>query len=74
MPHLLNMQVLYYLIFTDEDDGLIEILCSDIKEIYPNLENVDDYHISITKTFVLRHHWIEPFVKTVKENIENIEK
>ncbi|XP_026481628.1 U6 snRNA phosphodiesterase [Ctenocephalides felis] len=57
-----------------EDDGLVEMMCSDLKKIFPKLMNVDDYHISVTKTFVLRHHLIEPFVKTVKDNIKSIEK
>lgn len=33
------------------------------------LEPTDDFHVSLTKTIVLRHHWINPFVESVRGRI-----
>jgi len=34
------------------------------------LKVVDEYHISLTRTVVLRHHWIEPFIESVQQCIK----
>ncbi|GLH07057.1 U6 snRNA phosphodiesterase [Gryllus bimaculatus] len=37
-----------------------------------NLKPVSDFHISLTKTVILRHHWIDLFVKSVQERTKAI--
>lgn len=32
-----------------------------------NLNLIDDFHVSLTRTVVLKHHWIQGFVKSVRE-------
>lgn len=32
----------------------------------------DDFHISVTKTVILRHHWIDSFVETVTQSVSHI--
>lgn len=32
---------------------------------------VDDLHISVTRTVVLRHHWIDEFVRSIENNLKN---
>lgn len=59
-------------IFVDEQDttGMLELI-QKIKNIIPmdiELKEVDDFHISLTKTVVLKHHWIQPFVDSVKQH------
>jgi hypothetical protein len=34
-----------------------------------HLKCFDDFHISLTKTVILKHHWIDSFIDTLKENI-----
>lgn len=38
------------------------------------LKPVDDYHVSLTKTVVLRHHWIESFVESVKQQVATLRR
>lgn len=42
-------------------------LQQNLIEIVPDLKVVDHLHLSLTKTVVLRHHWIDSFVKSVQE-------
>lgn len=44
------------------------------KELNLKLYPVDDYHISLTRTVVLRHHWIQMFMASIKSNLEVCEK
>lgn len=44
------------------------------KELNLKLYPVDDYHISLTRTVVLRHHWIQMFMTSIKSNLEVCEK
>ena len=36
------------------------------------LEICEDFHISLTRTVVLRHHWIESFVASVRKQLEDM--
>ncbi|XP_018324997.1 U6 snRNA phosphodiesterase [Agrilus planipennis] len=38
------------------------------------LQLVDDFHISLTKTVVLRYHWIDLFIQSVKENLLSLKR
>lgn len=56
--------------------GIMELF-SGIEEIIPKhlgLKISDDFHISLTKTVILKHHWISSFVTTVKESLESFKK
>ena len=35
-----------------------------------DLEPIDHHHLSISRVVSLRHHWIEPFTKSLKESLE----
>ncbi|XP_075218597.1 U6 snRNA phosphodiesterase 1 isoform X2 [Lycorma delicatula] len=39
-------------------------------EQYVKLTAIPDPHISLTRTFVLLHHWIDSFVKSVEESLK----
>jgi hypothetical protein len=49
-----------------------------ITQCYQNygieLQICNDFHISLTKTFILRHHWIEGFVNSVKKQLNGISR
>lgn len=52
----------------EQQDG-VKDLATEILNCVPkniNLNTTDDFHISLTKTVILRHHWITPFVDTIK--------
>lgn len=35
---------------------------------------IEDLHISVTRTVVLRHHWIDEFVRSVENSLKNAHK
>ena len=37
-----------------------------------NLKLVDDYHISLSKTVILKHHWIQGFMELLKNFLKDI--
>ena len=39
-----------------------------VKELV--LEPIEHHHLSISRVVSLRHHWIDPFVKSLKDNLE----
>ena len=36
-----------------------------------DLEPIDHHHLSVSRVISFRHHWIEPFVQTVKAQVEH---
>ncbi|XP_071441844.1 U6 snRNA phosphodiesterase 1-like [Hetaerina americana] len=44
-------------------DVLVALMESDIQ-----LEKTDDLHVSVTRTVVLRHHWIDSFIESVQKS------
>ncbi|CAG9864653.1 unnamed protein product [Phyllotreta striolata] len=60
----------------EQQDG-VKDLVNEIIRCAPesiNLKPVDDFHISLTKTVILRHHWINPFVDSVKLRTKYLNK
>jgi len=47
---------------------LSEILCEQLHPV-TNFHLVQDIHISLSKTFVMRHHWIEPMVADLRRKV-----
>lgn len=57
----------------------IRELQSRIVETFANdtgirLHTIESLHISLTRTVVLQHHWIDDFKKSVRESISNSKK
>jgi len=50
---------------------MLEIVETLIEHLRPLVEfhPVSDFHISLSKTFVVLHHWIEPLVQDLKKNL-----
>lgn len=42
---------------------------TQIKEQIKDVNLIESPHLSLSKTFILKHHWIENFVKTLNEKI-----
>lgn len=36
--------------------------------------SIEDLHISVTRTVVLRHHWIDEFVRSIENSLKNAHK
>ena len=49
----------------------IQKCCQD-EDISVQLECIDEVHLSLTKTFVLQHHWIGEFTKTVQQGLSRV--
>lgn len=60
------------------DNSFIEIdkITRELIDALPNvpLRSAGDFHISLTRTVALRHHWIESFVQSIKERISSIKR
>jgi len=50
----------------------IESILLCCKENDVDLTLCDDFHISLSRTVILRHHWIEGFTSSVRKQIENV--
>lgn len=51
-----------------QEISLILLRC---KEYNVNLTVCEDFHVSLSRTVVLRHHWIEGFNSSIKKQIED---
>lgn len=51
-----------------QDCELDEVKNFIVKEL--DLEPIDHHHLSISRVVSLRHHWIDPFTKSLKDNLE----
>eukprot|EP00092_Neocalanus_flemingeri_P039732 GFUD01043270.1.p1 GENE.GFUD01043270.1~~GFUD01043270.1.p1 ORF type:complete len:295 (-),score=84.71 GFUD01043270.1:26-910(-) len=51
-----------------QDCELDEVKNFIVKEL--DLEPIDHHHLSVSRVVSVRHHWIDPFTKTLKENLE----
>jgi len=70
-----NWATLVYIPF-EAKIGVTKLL-SHIEEIIPkhlDLKISDDFHVSLTKTVILKHHWITSFVKTLKDSLEGFKR
>ena len=47
---------------------LSELLCEQLHS-FASFRLVQDIHISLSKTFVMRHHWIEPMVADLRRKV-----
>ena len=55
---------------------ILSELTSNILQVLSPLEfkEVDDFHVSLSRTFVARHHWIEPLAMSLKRKLQAQEK
>lgn len=60
------------LCFLDESNEALKRLLLSLKVAVASsidLKYFEEYHISLTRTVILRHHWINLFVDTLKETL-----
>lgn len=34
----------------------------------------EEFHLSLSKTVVLRHHWIQPFIQSIRTGVTHFQK
>jgi len=71
-PHERGNWATYVYIQFDSDK-----FCDDLEHLLtlsPELNRAKDFHISLSKTIVLRHHWIQPFVESLKLRLQHIKR
>lgn len=54
-------------------EELTSIITSDVPNVL-NVQKVEDFHISLTKTVILKHHWIDSFTESIKNRTKHIKK
>jgi 2'-5' RNA ligase len=49
--------------------AMVEIIQASLEEFpdQPKVTIIDEFHLSLSKTVVLHHHWIEPFIRSLKK-------
>lgn len=48
---------------------LLELLVSHARTYVPSLAAMEEFHLSLSQCVVLRYHWIEPFVRSLRERL-----
>lgn len=66
--HLIVHLILWCAVDCDWIDELTESVISCIKHV-ASFHPIDELHISLSKTFVLRHHWIEPLIADLQRTV-----
>ncbi|GJQ84250.1 hypothetical protein Trydic_g2916 [Trypoxylus dichotomus] len=66
-----NWATYIYISYENKDDieAVVNTVCDKLNAY--NFKYINGFHISLTKVVVLRHHWIESFVRGIKENLIN---
>ena len=56
-----------------KSDELDEFISSVVDKLKPfgDFKHSDDFHISLSRTFVLKHHWIDSFVNSVRSALQS---
>ncbi|NXT22382.1 USB1 phosphodiesterase, partial [Syrrhaptes paradoxus] len=53
----------------EEFTELLELLVSRARAHVPSVEAMEEFHLSLSHCVVLRYHWIEPFVRALRERL-----
>lgn len=57
----------------DDIQALISAVISNVPEPL-NVQKMENLHISLTKTVILKHHWIDHFIESVKDKTKYMQK
>ena len=52
-----------------ELDVVKDFIVKELKEL--DLEPIDHHHLSISRVVSFRHHWIDPFIQSIKSGLEH---
>ena len=68
--------ILLGIFVVEKSDELDEFISSVIDKLQPfgDFKHSDDFHISLSRTFVLKHHWIDSFVNSVRSALQSTKR
>ncbi|KAM9289543.1 LOW QUALITY PROTEIN: U6 snRNA phosphodiesterase 1 [Morus bassanus] len=53
---------------------LLELLVSRARTYVSSLAAMEEFHLSLSQCVVLRYHWIEPFVRSLRERLASFDR
>ncbi|KAK1201851.1 USB1 phosphodiesterase, partial [Pygoscelis papua] len=53
---------------------LLELLVSRARTYVSSLAAMEEFHLSLSQCVVLRYHWIDPFVRSLKERLASFDR
>ncbi|XP_048211443.1 U6 snRNA phosphodiesterase 1 isoform X2 [Perognathus longimembris pacificus] len=53
---------------------LLDVLLPHAQTYEPRLVRMEEFHLSLSQSVVLRHHWILPFVQSLKDHVASFQK
>lgn len=59
---------------TEEFQDLLDVLLAHAQTCAPRLVRMEAFHLSLSHSVVLRHHWILPFVQALKERLASSQR
>ncbi|NXC50728.1 USB1 phosphodiesterase, partial [Penelope pileata] len=71
-----NWATYVYLPYQAQEDflELLDLLVSHARTYVPSLTAMDEFHVSLSQSVVLRYHWINPFVQSLKERLASFHR
>jgi hypothetical protein len=67
--------LVFVLISVEPSEAFLDFIQEVLKCLQPaigELNLVDDFHISVSRTFPIRHHWIDPLATSLRDGILNV--
>lgn len=58
----------------EEQGDIIKLIQKNILSNFPDLQTIEYPHISLSKTFILKFHWIDNFIRSLIEFIGQLPK
>ncbi|XP_010716315.1 U6 snRNA phosphodiesterase, partial [Meleagris gallopavo] len=53
---------------------LLELLAAHARTYVPSLTAMEEFHVSLSQSVVLRYHWINPFMQSLKERLASFHR
>ncbi|XP_074054967.1 U6 snRNA phosphodiesterase 1 isoform X3 [Macrotis lagotis] len=53
---------------------LLDLLVTQAQKVLPRIVKMEEFHISLSQSVVLRYHWITPFVQSLKRRVASFHK
>lgn len=58
----------------EEFQDLLDVLLPRAQMFVPRLVQMEEFHLSLSQSVVLRHHWILPFVQVLKDRMASFQR
>ncbi|KAK3757988.1 hypothetical protein RRG08_058300 [Elysia crispata] len=72
-PHEAGNWVTHIYIPVYQDKSLVSFVQNLMEQLLPQgFELLPEFHVSLSRTVVIRHHWIEPLVDSLKDKLQDI--